>query len=59
MPVQQFSRGSYPVELLRLLLQGLLLQLLDEINLLKQPDLPAAQALQVAADVAVNLRFHL
>lgn len=59
MPVQQFTTKSYPVELLRLLLQCLLFQLLNEIYLLKQPNFPTAQAFQVAAYVAVNLRFYL
>jgi len=50
---------SYPIELLSLLLQRLLLQLLNEIYLLKQPHLTAAQAFQLATDMAVNLGFNL
>lgn len=50
---------SYPVELLCLLLQRLLFELLDEVDLLEEPDLAAAQAFQVAADVAVDLRLDL
>jgi len=59
MPGQQVTTNSHPVELLHLLLQRLLFQLLNEIDLLKQPDLAAAQAFQLAAYVAVNLGFHL
>lgn len=50
---------SYPVELLRLLLQCLLFELLDEVDLLEEPDLTATQAFQVAADMAVDLRLDL
>lgn len=60
-PVQENQRAaiSYPIELLSLLLQRLLLQLLNEIYLLKQPHLTAAQAFQLATDMAVNLGFNL
>lgn len=50
---------AYPVELLCLLLQGLLFELLDEIHLLEEPHLTAAQALQLPADVAVDLGLDL
>lgn len=59
MPVQQPTTKPHPVELLRLLLQGLLFELLDEIHLLEEPHLTAAQAFQLPADVAVDLGLDL
>lgn len=58
-PSHAHAHAPYPGELLCLLLKRLLFELMDEIHLLVQPHLAAAQALQVAADAAVNLRFHL
>lgn len=57
--MQQAKSKPYPVELLCLLLQGLLFELLDEIHLLEEPHLTAAQAFQLPADVAVDLGLHL
>lgn len=47
------------MELLQLVLEGFLLELLDDVDLFEEPDLTGAQELQVSADAAVELGFRL